>query len=80
MGATATLNARVNAADKERFTAISTALGLTPSSAISVFVRKFNETGGFPFDVKINPEPLESEESACDFADALSKDMIDHAW
>lgn len=77
---TATLNARIDANEKERFTAISGALGLTPSSAISVFVRKFNEVGGFPFDVRLTAKPLENEETAVEFADSLSKEMIDDAW
>ena len=42
MPATATLNARVDAADKERFAATARALGISPSAAINVFVRKFN--------------------------------------
>ena len=48
MSATATLNARVDVADKERFAATASALGISPSAAVNVFVRKFNEVGGFP--------------------------------
>lgn len=46
MSATATLNARVDVADKERFAATASALGISPSAAVNVFVRKFNEVGG----------------------------------
>ena len=45
-----------------------------------VFVRKFNEVGGVPFDVRLSPEPFASEAEACDFADAAAKDVIDGAW
>ncbi len=77
---TSTLNARISIEDKERFTRTADALGLTPSAAISVFVKKFNECGGFPFDVRMAPEPFAQESEACDFADDVSKEMIDDAW
>lgn len=80
MATTATLNARVNAADKERFASTANALGISPSAAINIFVRKFNDVGGFPFDVRVTPEPFKTEKEACDFADDLSKDLIDDAW
>ena len=77
MSATATLNARVDVADKERFAATAS---ISPSAAVNVFVRKFNEVGGFPFDVRLSPEPFASEAEACDFADAAARDVIDGAW
>lgn len=80
MSATATLNARVDVEDKERFAATASALGISPSAAVNVFVRKFNEVGGFPFDVRLSPEPFASEAEACDFADAAARDVIDGAW
>ncbi len=76
MSATATLNARVNTVDKERFAATANALGISPSAAINIFVRKFNETGGFPFDVRLNSEPFANEAEACDFADAMARDIV----
>ena len=66
MSATATLNARVDVADKERFAATASALGISPSAAVNVFVRKFNEVGG----------GFASEAEACDFADAAARDVI----
>lgn len=80
MPATATLNARVSAEDKSRFTSTAAALGLTPSAAINVFVRRFNDAGGFPFDVRVQAAPLGSEAEACELADALSREMVDGAW
>lgn len=71
MSATATLNARVDVADKERFAATA-----SPSAAVNVFVRKFNEVGGFPFDVRLSPEPFASEAEACNFVDAAARDVI----
>ena len=76
MSAAATLNARVDAADKEQFAATASALGISPSAAVNVFVRKFNEVGGFPFDVRLSSEPFASEAEACDFADAAARDAI----
>ena len=49
--AVATINTKVSALDKALFVQISENLGLTPSAALKVFVRKFNECGGFPFQV-----------------------------
>lgn len=45
---TAPLNVRVDKADKEQFVSTASELGISPSSAINIFVRKFNECGGFP--------------------------------
>ncbi len=79
MSTTATLNARVSVADKERFTNVSNALGVTPSAAINIFVKRFNEAGGFPFDVRLAPEPFVNEREACDFVDAIAMETIDDA-
>lgn len=46
------LNTKVSAEEKDEFTRTAAALGLTPSSAIKVFVRMFNAYGGFPFEVR----------------------------
>ena len=46
------LNTKLSVEEKETFLRTTAALGLTPSSAIKVFVRMFNECGGFPFDVR----------------------------
>lgn len=46
------LNTKLSVEEKEEFSRTTAALGLTPSSAIKVFVRMFNECGGFPFDVR----------------------------
>lgn len=58
MSATATLNARVDVADKERFAATASALGISPSAAVNVFVRKFNEVGGVPLRRAALPRAL----------------------
>lgn len=49
---TAIINAKVDQAEKDSFVATAEALGLSASSALRVFVKKFNEHGGFPFDVR----------------------------
>lgn len=51
------LNTKLSVEEKEEFECTTSALGLTTSSAIKVFVRMFNECGGFPFDVR---RPVES--------------------
>lgn len=37
----------------DEFTRIARALGLSRSAAVSVFMRQFNQAGGFPFDVRV---------------------------
>lgn len=55
MAANATINTKVNPEDKERFTRTAEALGMNASTALKVFVLKFNECNGFPFDVRRDP-------------------------
>ena len=49
MSATASLNTKID------LQANAEALGMTPSAAIKVFVRMFNQCKGFPFDVRLQP-------------------------
>jgi DNA-damage-inducible protein J len=60
-GATASLNTKIDPKEKELFVQTAEALGLSPSSAIRVFVRTFNEWGGFPFPVH-RSYPMSAEE------------------
>lgn len=55
MAATATLNTKVDEQEKQRFVATAESLGMNASTALKVFVRKFNECGGFPFEVRKAP-------------------------
>ncbi|MDR0848708.1 MAG: type II toxin-antitoxin system RelB/DinJ family antitoxin [Propionibacteriaceae bacterium] len=72
MAATATINAKVEPAEKAAFTQTAEALGLSPSSAIKVFARAFIEWGGFPFDVR---QPRFNAETEAAFQEA--QDIID---
>jgi DNA-damage-inducible protein J len=49
---TASLNTKLPTEEKELFAETAEALGMTPSAAIRIFVRKFNEYQGFPFAVR----------------------------
>lgn len=55
MKATVTLNTKLTADEKKKFIETAEALGLSSSSALKVLIRKFNEVGGFPFDVRLSP-------------------------
>lgn len=55
MAATATLNTKVDERDKREFVENAEALGMNASTALKVFVLKFNECKGFPFEVRRNP-------------------------
>jgi DNA-damage-inducible protein J len=72
MAATATINAKVEPAEKAAFTRTAESLGLSPSSAIKVFARAFIERGGFPFEVR---QPRFSAETETAFQEA--RDIID---
>jgi antitoxin component of RelBE/YafQ-DinJ toxin-antitoxin module len=37
----------------DEFTRTARALGLSRSAVVSVFMRRFNQVGGFPFDVRV---------------------------
>lgn len=55
MDAITSLNTKIPMADKELFVKTTESLGLTPSGAIKIFVRMFNQYGGFPFEVRTVP-------------------------
>ena len=45
------LNVKIDADEKRQFTEIARSLGTTPSNAVRMFVRAFNDYSGFPFSV-----------------------------
>lgn len=47
-----TLKVKISREDKALFVSIAESLGLTPSDAVRIFIKKFNEERGFPFAVK----------------------------
>lgn len=49
------LNTKISREEKEMFLETVKAVGFTPSAAIKMFVRKFIEYGGFPFEVRREP-------------------------
>jgi DNA-damage-inducible protein J len=71
---TASLNTKIDSDDKKLFVETAQNLGLSPSNAIRVFVRAFNEWGGFPFDVRRSfPMTLEEAKSI----ERLDKEIAD---
>lgn len=54
------LNVKINHEDKVLFQKITSQLGTTPSDAVRMFVRAFNECQDFPFDTS-RPYRLSSE-------------------
>ena len=49
--ATKTLNVKIDDDDKRLFVELTHQMGTTPSHAVRMFVRAFNEFKGFPFDM-----------------------------
>ena len=44
------LNVKIDAEDKRVFVELARQMGTTPSNAVRMFVRAFNDFKGFPFD------------------------------
>lgn len=61
--ATVPLGNRVDANLKREFDSTAEELGLTPTAALTVFMKRFVTDGGFPFDVRRHV-PTEAEFSA----------------
>ena len=55
MSASSLMSIKLDSEEKLLFAQNAEAIGLTPSAAVKVFVRRFNECGGFPFDVRRAP-------------------------
>jgi len=62
------LNVKIDAEDKRLFSEFTHEMGTTPSNAVRMFVRAFNEYRGFPFDTsrpyRLSAEALRSYEEA----------------
>lgn len=71
--AVASLNTKIDADEKDEFVRNAEALGMTPSSVIKVFVRMFNEVGGFPFEVRRADRMPSTTYLAADDFDAFSR-------
>lgn len=68
------LNVKIDAEDKRLFAKYAHEIGTTPSNAVRMFVRAFNEYEGFPFDTS-RPYRLSAEaQRAYDEADAAIAD------
>jgi DNA-damage-inducible protein J len=66
---TASLNTKLPADEKELFAKTAESLGMTPSAAVRVFVRKFNEYQGFPFAVRKTIPMSEAERTEIEMLD-----------
>ena len=81
--AAVSLNTKISPEEKAEFTRTAEALGLTPSAAIKIFVRMFNDCGGFPFEVRRKDRAegaLRLDPSHFDaFANALDEPMPSQA-
>jgi len=77
---TVQLATRVDASQDRVFRDTTKRLGITPADAIRVFVTAFNQSRGFPFDVRLPVvEPFDSEDDASAFASQMSLRLLDEA-
>lgn len=68
---------RIEDSVKQETTEIAARLGLTFNAVVNILLRKFNETRGFPFEVRLssNASPQVFDMSTEEF-DALCKDAV----
>lgn len=82
--ATVPLVNRVDATLKREFDSTAEELGLTPTVALTVFMKRFVANGGFPFDVRKGPEafyePFAAEEEVLGFTNNAFRRAYDEAW
>jgi len=73
------LGSRVDQDEARIFSETARKLGTTPADAVKIFVSAFNQYGGFPFDVRIRPEPepFATEAEAQDFMDSHALRMFE---
>ncbi|GGI13812.1 hypothetical protein GCM10007377_07830 [Galliscardovia ingluviei] len=73
---------RVDDEVAQEFKEITRQLGTTPADAMRMFIKTFNAHRGFPYEVRLqyDAKPLAHEQEALQTIDALSDEMIDHAW
>lgn len=64
-----------------RFKDLTKRLGTTPSDALRIFIASFDQSMGFPFDVRIHAKtaPFVSEAEADEFVEQASSEMLDEA-
>ncbi|WP_173455978.1 type II toxin-antitoxin system RelB/DinJ family antitoxin [Parafannyhessea umbonata] len=80
MASNATLNTKVDPKDKALFSKTAEALGMNASTALKVFVLKFNECGGFPFDVRRAPKINYDNPSVLHSSIQNGKLVVPTAW
>jgi len=73
------ITAKVNKSQKTQFERITKSIGITPANALKMFILKFNNTQGFPFDLRMENQEIEELEDIADAnaADEILQEMID---
>ena len=68
------LAARVDDDQAETFREITKALGTTPADALRMFISAFNDSRGFPYEVRLprEVEAFPTEREATDFASRMA--------
>ena len=72
--------AKVDKLQKKQFERITRSIGTTPANALKMFIVKFNNTQGFPFDLRMEDQYIEELEDILDakIADEITQEMIDN--
>lgn len=58
MSGLVSFNMKIPASDKEELTRLAEELGIPAVTIVKSMIRKFIATGGFPYDVRVEPRPV----------------------
>jgi len=70
------ITAKVDKAQKAQFERITKSIGTTPANALKMFIIKFNNTQGFPFELRMETQEAEDIADA-NIADKITQEMQD---
>ena len=68
--------AKVDKSQKTQFERITRSIGTTPANALKMFIVKFNNTQGFPFDLRIEDQYIEELEDILVFNSQIKRETL----
>ena len=68
-----TLNVRMDSSLKEQFDSLCADMGMTASTAVTVFVKKLVRERRIPFEVAASPDPFYSESNLQHLRESLAQ-------
>ena len=68
-----TLNVRMDSSLKEQFDSLCADMGMTASTAVTVFVKKLVRERRIPFEIAASPDPFYSESNLLHLRESLAQ-------